>query len=99
MKKYGSMDLVKKLYAMLYSPSLDIIYSNVDAIDFKVSIDLIGHVKVTHQRHYIVISPIEYDGSTGYIIDDMSNSEHIDYCNNLNDICTCVSTIIKSWFK
>ena len=97
MKKYGSIDLMKKLYAMLYAT--DIIYDDIDIVDFKVSIDLVGHVNVTYHNHFIVISPIEYTGSTDYIIDDLSNDEHYEYCDTLNDICTCVSNIIKSWFE
>ena len=96
MKKYGSIDLLKKLYSKLYAT--DIIYDNVNAVDFKISIDLMQHVNVTYNNHFIVIAPIEYDGSTDYIIDDMTDNEHVDYCNNLTDICTCVLTIIKYWF-
>ena len=96
MKKYGSIDLVKKLYAMLYAT--DIIYDDVDIVDFKISIDLVGHVNVTYQKHYVVVSPVEYDGSTDYIIDDLSNDEHDNQCDNMNNICDCVLSIVKMWF-
>ena len=94
MKKYGSIDLVKKLY-----DSLDISYEYINAVEFKVATDLVGHVTVTYQKHYVVISPIECDGSTDYIIDDLTDNEHSEYCDALNDICTCVSNIVKSWFE
>ena len=101
MKKYGSIDLLKKLYSKLCAT--DIIYDDIDneykIVDFKISIDLVGHVNVTYQKHYVIVSPIEYTGSTDYIIDDLSDNEHYEYCDTLNDICTCVSNIIKSWFE
>ena len=96
MKKYGSIDLVKKLYAMLYAT--DIIYDDIDIVDFKISIDLLGHVNVTYDNHFIVISPIEYTGSTDYIIDDLSNDEHDTQCDTMNNICDCVLSIVKMWF-
>ena len=96
MKKYGSIDLVKKLYAMLYS--LDILYDDNDIVDFKISINLLGHVNVTYDNHFIVISPIEYNGSTDYIIDDLSNDEHNNQCDNMNNICDCILSIVNTWF-
>ena len=96
MKKYGSFDLVKKLYNTLCAT--DIIDNGVDAVEFKVSIDLVGHVHVDYDKHFIIVSPIECDGSTDYIIDDMTDDEHENYCDNIDDICTCVSTIVKHWF-
>ena len=97
MKKYSSIDLLKKLFLKLYAT--DIIYDNVNTVEFKIAIDLMQHVNITYDNHFIVISPIEYDGSTDYIIDDLSNDEHNNQCDNMNNICDCILSIVKTWFE